>query len=239
MQNGKTIQPMPIWMSAGFFAGMSLFIAVGIHIVSPRGVTQNIPVFYTYRGTLLFASVLGIMLSLVMFRREKRKGNLKDISFKERFWIHRITTQQIIWGVVLFLFWAVTLMTIKGVFLTHIRLPDYLRSDVGTIYGIPVKENYGLIVFEILFLFINILGEELFWRGYMLPRQVQQHGEKAWIVNGALWSLFHLPVYWIAPALAPGCFALAYVTQKRRSLWPATIAHILLNGTDTLLSFII
>lgn len=238
MQMNKRIQPMPLLMSISFFASISLILAFGIHVLVPYGNQYGIPAFYTYMGTLLFASIIGIVLSLTMYFLEKRQGLLKDTSFKERFWIRKLSISDFIWGIGLLVFWVLTLTIIKGIFLKHIEMPFYLISEKGTIYGVPIQGNYGLIIFEALFLFINITGEELFLRGYMLPRQVLRHGKRAWVVNGVLWALFHIPIYWIAPALAPGCIALAYVTQKRRSIWPAIIAHFLLNGTDTVMTLV-
>jgi len=114
---------MPIWMSAGFFAGISLLVAIGIHVIVPLGFNAHIPVFYLYTGTLFIASMLGILLSLLMYADEKRKGYLTNISFRERFWIHKIEGKDIFWGIGLFIFWAATLMVIKGVFLKQIELP--------------------------------------------------------------------------------------------------------------------
>ncbi|PYV50530.1 MAG: hypothetical protein DMG92_07410 [Acidobacteria bacterium] len=37
----------------------------------------------------------------------------------------------------------------------------------------------------------NILGEELCWRGYVLPRQEAALGRPAWLSNGIMWCLFH------------------------------------------------
>jgi hypothetical protein len=46
------------------------------------------------------------------------------------------------------------------------------------------------------FFALNILGEEFVWRAYMLPRQEVAFGGKAWLVNAALWLLFHAAFPW-------------------------------------------
>jgi membrane protease YdiL (CAAX protease family) len=39
---------------------------------------------------------------------------------------------------------------------------------------------------HVVVLFFNIVGEELWWRGYIQPRQELAHGKLAWLVNGTL-----------------------------------------------------
>jgi membrane protease YdiL (CAAX protease family) len=61
----------------------------------------------------------------------------------------------------------------------------------------------------IVFFFFDILGEELFWRGYILPRQELVFGRRAWLVNSTLWAMFHLAFGWsmllmLAPILIIG-----------------------------------
>ncbi len=171
MKMNKRIQPMPLLMSISFFASISLILAFGIHVLVPYGNQYGIPAFYTYMGTLLFASIIGIVLSLSMYFLERRRGMLKDTSFKERFWIRKLSIKDFLWGIGLLLFWVLTLTIIRGILAEQLQMPTYLLSEKGSIYGVPIQGNYGLIIFEAIFLFINITGEELFWRGYMLPRQ--------------------------------------------------------------------
>lgn len=79
--------------------------------------------------------------------------------------------------------------------------------------------------------FFNIAGEELWWRGYMLPRQEQQHGERAWLIHAAGLTLFHLPLgVDLAIVLLPFLGALPWLVQRRQNLWTGFLFHGLLNG---------
>jgi membrane protease YdiL (CAAX protease family) len=43
------------------------------------------------------------------------------------------------------------------------------------------------------------VGEELWWRGYVLPRQELAFGRATWVIHGILWSVIHLfmqPTLW-------------------------------------------
>jgi membrane protease YdiL (CAAX protease family) len=92
------------------------------------------------------------------------------------------------------------------------------------------SERWMLSVWSVMFLF-NILGEELLWRGYILPRQEISLGENAWIANAAGWMLFHLcfgPSLMIL--LLPIIVVLPYAVQKTKNTTVGILIHALLNG---------
>ena len=49
-----------------------------------------------------------------------------------------------------------------------------------------------------VFLHFSHLGEELGWRGFLLPRLAARQGPlRASLVVGLLWGLWHLPAFWL------------------------------------------
>ncbi len=75
----------------------------------------------------------------------------------------------------------------------------------------------------------NILGEEFFYRGWMLPRQELAFGKYAWLVNGTMFTFQH----WMQPfnflAIWPGARFMAWVVQRRKNTWIGIFQHGLLN----------
>ena len=87
---------------------------------------------------------------------------------------------------------------------------------------------WGVAIVAIFFL--NIVGEELLWRGVIWPRQELVHGERTWLVHGFMWYLFHLPFYpWFAISGLPQAFILSYLFQKTKNTWLVLIMHIIFN----------
>jgi len=76
----------------------------------------------------------------------------------------------------------------------------------------------------------NVLGEELWWRGYILPRQELVHGKWTWLVHGILWTFFHLPFWWNLLAMLPSTLSLPYVASRLKNTTPGIIAHFTMNG---------
>lgn len=78
----------------------------------------------------------------------------------------------------------------------------------------------------------NILGEELTWRGYILPRQEARFGRAAWLPNGILWCLFHWSFGWpILLTLLPITLLLPWIVFRRRNTWVGIIIHAVFNAT--------
>jgi len=101
--------------------------------------------------------------------------------------------------------------------------------------GVPLQGNWWVFVIMLASLVIATLGEELWWRGYILPRQELAHGKGTWIIHGLLWTAFHLYAPWNLITLLPGSLALSFVVQRLKNTWPAVIAHGLVNGLPVLI----
>ena len=81
-------------------------------------------------------------------------------------------------------------------------------------------------IFVALILFNTILGEELLFRGVLLPRMKGAFGRFDWVANGFLFALYHLHMPWTMPAtLLFDTFALAYPSRRYRSALIGIIVH--------------
>ncbi len=101
--------------------------------------------------------------------------------------------------------------------------------------GIPLQGAWRILIYyAVLILVCNIGGEELWWRGYVLPRQELAFGRSAWVIHGICWSVFHLfmqPTLWDTTRMAITGVALSFVAQRTRSTWPGIVGHSFGNLT--------
>ena len=84
------------------------------------------------------------------------------------------------------------------------------------------------VYYAVVMLVCNIGGEELWWRGYVLPRQELAFGRAAWVIHGICWSAFHLfmqPTLWDTVRMAITGVALSFVSQRTKSTWPGIVGH--------------
>ena len=71
-----------------------------------------------------------------------------------------------------------------------------------------------------------MLGEELLFRGLLLPRMQGVFGRRDWVANGVLFAVYHLHQPWsILNNFVDGIFLLAYPSRRFQSAWMGIIAH--------------
>jgi uncharacterized protein len=98
-----------------------------------------------------------------------------------------------------------------------------VASDAGQAFLDGAWAWYALLL--AMFLFNTVLGEELMFRGYLLPRMNGAFGRGDWVVNGLLFTVYHLHVPWVMPGTLIESFLLAYPTKRYRSAWIGIAVH--------------
>ena len=92
------------------------------------------------------------------------------------------------------------------------------------------NERFFLVLLPFLF-FFNYVGEEILWRGYILPRQEVSYGKYAWVINGVLHGVFHLPFGMLTHIIAiPIYLLIPFITYKTKNTTTAIIIHFLLGA---------
>jgi uncharacterized protein len=98
-----------------------------------------------------------------------------------------------------------------------------VESDAGKAFLDGAFGWYGLIL--VMFVFNTVLGEELLFRGYLLPRMNGAFGRRDWVANGLLFAGYHLHVPWAIPGTLLEMFTTAYPTKRYRSAWIGIAVH--------------
>jgi membrane protease YdiL (CAAX protease family) len=96
-------------------------------------------------------------------------------------------------------------------------------SDAGKAFLSGAWGWYALLLVN--FLFNTVLGEELLFRGFLLPRMNGAFGRRDWVANGLLFTGYHLHVPWAMPGTLLDTFFLAYPTKRYRSAWIGIAVH--------------
>lgn len=74
-------------------------------------------------------------------------------------------------------------------------------------------------------IFNTVLGEELLFRGLLLPRMQEAFGDRDWVANGVLFAAYHLHMPWAIPAILLDTVLLSYPAKRYRSAWISIGVH--------------
>jgi membrane protease YdiL (CAAX protease family) len=110
-------------------------------------------------------------------------------------------------------------------------LPTPATHDMGLFLGSNLGQallSGNWVWFAIIVLpqiFNTVLGEELLFRGLLLPRMNGQFGRSDWVANGVLLAVYHLHVPRVIPQALLDTFILAYPSKRYRSALIGIIVH--------------
>jgi membrane protease YdiL (CAAX protease family) len=229
--NQTNAAPMSFSKSLLFFGMPYVMFMIAIYIVVPALHQANVPLFGILLVALGVPMALLIGSSIVAYRLEG--GSWTWSAFKSRFRLEPMRRAAWLWtlGLSILMFLAPGFLSFSSDLIQQIApIPDTLARmfeiDVSTFMGMPLAGAWWIAVGYLAYVILNVFGEELWWRGYILPRQEMSLGIWTWLVHGVLWNLFHSFFYWELILWLPGCLALSYVAQRSKNTWPGIIAHL-------------
>lgn len=98
--------------------------------------------------------------------------------------------------------------------------------------------NWGLFLLFLVQMFFNtVIGEELLFRGLLLPRMAAAFGKRDWLANGILFGLYHWHQPWgMLGSVIDGALLYAYPTKRFRSAWFGITVH---SGQSVYFAFLL
>jgi len=102
-------------------------------------------------------------------------------------------------------------------------LQHFLDSDVGKHFFSGAWGWFAVLI--VLVIFNTVLGEELLFRGFLLPRMNGAFGRFDWVANGVLFAAYHLHEPWVFLSPLADAVVLAYPTKRYRSAWIGIAVH--------------
>ncbi|MCI0601625.1 CPBP family intramembrane metalloprotease [bacterium] len=226
----KSIPPLSFPRSLLYLGLPFLLMTLMFWGLAPLMDLMGVRLFITFLVALGVPLLLLFLLSFRFYRKEGHPWNRQ--AFLERFRLRRIRPVDWIWtiGLAAFMFGSIQLLSF-----TYTWIADFFpepkilirmfEKDPNYFMDLSLKGNWFILAGMLGFLACNVLGEEFWWRGYILPRQELVYGKWTWLVHGFLWNAFHLFMPWQQIQMLPASLALPFVAQRLRNTWPGIIAH--------------
>ena len=192
-----------------------------------------------------------VLAMIILYREE---GNIRLGTISRRFWLTHPKsarsgeTKKVLW------WWIIPLILLVASLEMSLRTPLVnLWTTIFPIFAEPKGYDMSVMfapelraqwvgawdllgLFFVLALFNTFLGEELLFRGVLLPKMEGVFGKWDWVANGALFSLYHLHQPWGILATLPADLIFAYSGKRFRSNWFPIILH---SGQNVFFLFLI
>ena len=182
---------------------------------------------------------------LVLFLLYRETGTLRWSTLRPRLWLNPPRSPQTgktggrlwWWLIPVILLTAIYEMQVEGRLDTlWVSLFPFWAEPPGFSFGAALNTPawkaqlvgaWGIYtLFLLQALFNTVLGEELLFRGFLLPRMAGVFGKWDWVINGLLFGLYHLHQPWvICGAAIEGILLFALPSRYFRSAWFGIIAH--------------
>ncbi|TDO45109.1 CAAX prenyl protease-like protein [Kribbella sp. VKM Ac-2527] len=182
--------------------------------------------------SLLVALTLGLLWQavLVLFLVIRERRDPSWTSLRDRLWLrspHTATRRggRLWWWVVAYA------SALAAVDLAPFGLTGPANHNLGVFLGSEAGRQtfhhaWGLYALVAVELVLNtVLGEELLFRGLLLPRMNGAFGRADWVVNGLLFGIYHLHEPWVIPNAVATGFLCAGPTKRFRSALMGIAIH--------------
>jgi len=244
MDRQSNIRPLGVPATIVHWAIPAGGLYIAHYILVPSFVEQTgQPYLVAYLMAWVTSMVLFFMAALVAYRVEGNPFEWK--TFAARYRLRRMTSRDLVWTIGLLSFgiagyfglgFTARWLARWSLFAPHpVFAPEFGPGGAaaripGTFMGTAITGLGWVAVVYLFGWFFNIAGEELWFRGYILPRQEKTFGKYAWIANGLMFTLNHIWQPWNLLLILPGALAGAFAVQRRKNTSIQIISHGLANA---------
>jgi membrane protease YdiL (CAAX protease family) len=234
----KELKPIKLIPSILLFLipGIAFYLNINILVPFIANVTNwNSYIIWMFTGTFLLFGLL-FALTFILLKIDGYKLDWQTIKIRLR--LRKLTLKDIVWIIIGMLICSI----ISGILIWAYSLVSSSFNinelkEMSPIKIVPLigKERFFLFFLPV-FYFFNYVGEELLWRGYILPRQeITTYGRYAWVISMLLHWVFHLPFSFTAMLFfIPFMLLMPYLVYKRKNTYISIIIHFLLGAPSQL-----
>ena len=236
------LKPLAPASALGMFLAFAVLLFLQTHLVIPwlSETTQVEPIVFWFAVGGLGVFLPLLLASWFILYREGftaadagRKGTLRTL-WNDRLRFRRMTAGDWLWTFAAILaigiLGAAIMKGLEALLGSMDTQPPFMRLE-------PLGAGrYWLLAAWLPYWILNIMGEEILWRGVMLPRMEAASGNRAWLIHGVGWTLFHAAFGWeLLLTMLPILFILPWIVQKRRNSWIGVAIHAIINGPSFIL----
>lgn len=218
---------MALWAASALPMGVLSWLVAPLIAGSFSG-SGTIPMAKALIMVITAGLIWQVVLVAIMLSREQ--PDLRWATVREALWLRAPQSPKSgrrggrMWLVL------IPLIVVFGAVHELIGLPAPVNRDLGMFLGSDAGQAFfegawAWFVIVVVMQFLNSVGEEVMWRGLMLPRMNGAFGRADWVANGVLFGFYHLHVPWAIPGALFDMFTQGYPSKRYRSAWIGIAVH--------------
>ena len=180
--------------------------------------------------------LIPVELGVLLWQGKRRNGkfSLNDVVLYRR----KLSWQQ-------YALWVPVIFVTSGLIITVLNpvneiiqgwfdwIPESLRLGMGLSSAFSRAKLIQTYVLHFIFIVgIAPAIEELYFRGFLLPRMPEKLGKTAPVVHSLLFALYHVWSPWMFVARTLALLPLIYIVRWKRNIYLGIGAHWLINSID-------
>ena len=185
MSNSLKTKPLPLGKTILFFLVPTVILFITHYYLIPGYVERNgVPYLKGYLGGYVVTMGMFFFAALIAYVQEGHP--LTWGAIRARFRLRTMTRIDWLWTVLIIIFvlatyfglgftgeWvkSVPFLAPRGTWPPEFDPGGTHNVTPGVFMGMPLKGNWWIVVVYFIGWFFNIVGEEFWFRGYILPRQ--------------------------------------------------------------------
>ncbi|MCB2180346.1 CPBP family intramembrane metalloprotease [bacterium] len=228
------IEKHSIWQSVGLHLLPGILVGAFYYAIAQP--IRNLG--YPSMAAMIIATIIILIpfeLGFLLYQGKKKNGTLSlkgVVLFRQPIPLW----QYLIWVPVIFVSVGLVFTSLTPVssFLESLFfwMPEALRFDAGL--GGEYSKSVLITTYLLAFFFTVLIAptvEELYFRGYLLPRMPVSKGWTP-ILHSGLFALYHTWTPWMVITRTIGLLPLVYIVQRKRNIYLGILIHILANAVD-------
>ena len=222
----------------GIWAGVALPMGLLAWVIAPA-LIPRLPLHsgITYWLLIIVGMFWQFVVALVILRREL--GTLRWKVLRKRLWLNLPrdprtgrARARLFWWVVPCLMFSFTVGIVLASYVDApvtalfpaLQMPEH--ADTSRLADPQFIGQWWLLgVLLTSWVFNYFLGEELLFRGVLLPKMRGVFGRWDWVANAVLFGLYHVHMPWSLPSNIIVNLAYTWPARRFRSNWMAVIVH--------------
>jgi uncharacterized protein len=224
-----------LWQILGIWASVALPMGLVYWVIMPILLSRGNTNPFTYLFLIVMAMIWQGVVAYILLRREVKPFTWQGV--KDRLWLSTPSNPKTgIQSKWLYL-WTIPFIVLSTVGFSNLgwlndlwvkAFPFLAPRPYAVIQNAaePAVGQWWLLgVLAVDIVFNYLVGEELIFRGILLPRMNGVFGKGDWVANHILFTAYHLHFVWTAPSRLILDWIYPWPTKRFKSYWMGAIIH--------------